>query len=123
MRLNADFSKRVVIRPEDYEWRDSPSDGVHRMMLDRIGGEVARATSLVRFAPNATFAPLRWLLLKHSSFSSIVRSGFRTALILMAVEPTASEALMPAKSSDEPKYQWSTPWRLPSWSMPWTSYR
>ena len=56
MRLNADFSKRVVIRPEDYEWRDSPSDGVQRMMLDRIGGEVARATTLVRFAPNATFA-------------------------------------------------------------------
>ena len=57
MRLNADFSKRVVIRPDDYEWRDSPSDGVQRMMLDRIGGEVARATTLVRFAPNATFAP------------------------------------------------------------------
>lgn len=56
MRLNADFSKRVVVRPEDYEWRDSPSPGVQRMMFDRIGGEVARATSLVRFAPNATFA-------------------------------------------------------------------
>ena len=56
MRLNADFSQPVVIRPGDYEWRDSPSAGVQRMMLDRIGGEVARATSLVRFAPNATFA-------------------------------------------------------------------
>lgn len=56
MRLNADFSKRVVIRPEDYEWRDSPSPGVSRMMLDRIGGEIARATSLVRFEANASFA-------------------------------------------------------------------
>lgn len=27
------------------------------MMLDRIGDEVARATSLVRYAPNSTFSP------------------------------------------------------------------
>lgn len=57
MRLNADFSKRVVIRPDDYHWVDSPMAGVERMMLDRIGDEVARATSLVRYAPNSTFAP------------------------------------------------------------------
>ena len=57
MRLNADFSKRVVIRPEDYNWVDSPQPGVERMMLDRIGDEVARATSLVRYAPNSTFSP------------------------------------------------------------------
>jgi anti-sigma factor ChrR (cupin superfamily) len=56
MRLNADFSARVVIRPEDYRWVDSPAAGVERMMLDRVGGEVARATSLVRFAPNSTFS-------------------------------------------------------------------
>ena len=55
MRLNADFSKRVVVTPDDWEWRPSPVAGVERMMLDRIGGEVARATTLVRFAPNATF--------------------------------------------------------------------
>jgi anti-sigma factor ChrR (cupin superfamily) len=29
--------------------------GVDRMMLDRIGGEVARATSFVRFAPGSAF--------------------------------------------------------------------
>jgi len=56
MRLNADFSKRVVVRPDDYQWVDSPSAGVERMMLDRVGGEIARATSLVRFAPNSTFS-------------------------------------------------------------------
>ncbi len=56
MRLNADFSERVVIRPGDYRWVDSPSPGVERMMLDRIGDEVARATSLVRYAPNSRFA-------------------------------------------------------------------
>ena len=57
MRLNADFSERVVVRPEDYTWVDSPMAGVERMMLDRIGDEVARATSLVRYAPNSTFSP------------------------------------------------------------------
>jgi len=57
MRINADFSERVVVRPEDYHWVDSPMPGVERMMLDRIGDEVARATSLVRFAPNSTFSP------------------------------------------------------------------
>lgn len=55
MRINADFSKRVVIRPEDYAWVASPAAGVERMMLDRIGDEVARATSLVRFAPDSAF--------------------------------------------------------------------
>ena len=56
MRLNADFSERVVIRPDDYEWVGSPVRGVKRMMLDRVGEEVARATSLVRYAPNSTFS-------------------------------------------------------------------
>lgn len=55
MRINADFSKRVVIRPEDYDWVQSPAMGVERMMLDRIGEEVARATTIVRFAPNSYF--------------------------------------------------------------------
>ena len=56
MHLNADFSERVVVRPEDYNWVDSPMPGVERMMLDRVGEEVARATSLVRYAPNSTFS-------------------------------------------------------------------
>jgi anti-sigma factor ChrR (cupin superfamily) len=56
MRINADFSERVVVRPKDYRWVDSPMPGVERMMLDRIGDEVARATSLVRYAPNSNFS-------------------------------------------------------------------
>ncbi|MDH3531413.1 MAG: cupin domain-containing protein [Gammaproteobacteria bacterium] len=56
MRLNADFSARVVIRPVDYRWVDSPMPGVERMMLDRVGDEVARATSLVRYAPDSSFS-------------------------------------------------------------------
>ena len=55
MRINADFSQRVVIRPEDYTWVQSPATGVERMMLDRIGDEVARATTIVRFAPESYF--------------------------------------------------------------------
>ncbi|MEM6665983.1 MAG: cupin domain-containing protein [Pseudomonadota bacterium] len=55
MRLNADFSERVVLRPSDRKWVPSPSGGVERMMLDRIGGEVARATTIVRFQPASRF--------------------------------------------------------------------
>ena len=56
MQLRADLSQRAVVTPADYEWVDSPMPGVQRMMLDRDGGEVARATSLVRYAPNSTFS-------------------------------------------------------------------
>jgi anti-sigma factor ChrR (cupin superfamily) len=55
-RLNADFTQRVVIDTERQPWVASPLPGVERRMLDRIGGEVARATSLVRYAPASVFA-------------------------------------------------------------------
>lgn len=44
------------MRPTDYQWIASPMPGVERMMLDRIGDEVARATSLVRYAPDSAFS-------------------------------------------------------------------
>ena len=56
MQIRDDFSQHVVVRPEDHDWVQSPSNGVDRMMLDRIGGEVARATTIVRFAPGSRFA-------------------------------------------------------------------
>lgn len=56
MRINADFDEPVALRPEDRAWVASPLAGVERQMLDRIGGEVARATSLVRYAPASHFA-------------------------------------------------------------------
>lgn len=56
MRLNADFEQRVVLRPDEAAWQPSPSPGVTRRMLDRIGVEAARATSLVRYAPGSSFA-------------------------------------------------------------------
>jgi anti-sigma factor ChrR (cupin superfamily) len=55
MRLNADFSQRVGVTPDVWEWRASPIAGVERMMLDRIGDEVARATSIVRYAADSSF--------------------------------------------------------------------
>ena len=56
LRVNAKFEDRVVVSPDDYRWVDSPMPGVERMMLDRIGEEVARATSIVRYAPFSEFS-------------------------------------------------------------------
>jgi ChrR Cupin-like domain len=57
MELNADFSRRVVVHADELAWQDSPMAGVSRRMLDRIGDEVARATSVVRYAPHSRFSP------------------------------------------------------------------
>jgi anti-sigma factor ChrR (cupin superfamily) len=53
--VNADFAQRVVIATDALPWLASPQAGVERRLLDRIGGEVARATSLVRYAPTSAF--------------------------------------------------------------------
>lgn len=57
MDLNADFSRRVAMHAATFPWRPSPMPGVERRMLDRIGAEVARATSIVRYAPRSRFSP------------------------------------------------------------------
>ena len=56
MELNSDFSERVVVHSDQIEWQASPMPGVDRRMLDRIGGEVARATTIVRYAPGSNFS-------------------------------------------------------------------
>ena len=56
MELNADFSERIVIDTKEMDWTPSPIAGVDRRMLDRIGEEVARATSIVRYAPGSRFS-------------------------------------------------------------------
>ena len=56
MNLNADFSERVVVHSAKAPWVASPMVGVDRRMLDRIGDEVARATSIVRYAPGSHFS-------------------------------------------------------------------
>lgn len=55
MLINADFSKRAVVLADEYRWVPSPQGGVERVMLDRIGGEKARATSIVRYAKGSYF--------------------------------------------------------------------
>lgn len=56
MRINADFTQPALVHAEQEPWVPSPMPGVDRRMLDRIGDEVARATSIVRYAPNSSFS-------------------------------------------------------------------
>lgn len=55
MRINDDLTRPVVVHAEQLPWNPSPAAGVDRRMLYRIGGEVARATSIVRYAPGSKF--------------------------------------------------------------------
>jgi len=55
MNINSDFTQKVVIQTYDAEWVASPANGVSRKYLDRIGDELARASSIVRYAPNSFF--------------------------------------------------------------------
>lgn len=53
--LNADFSERCVVDSGTLPWQSSPSPLVQRRLLERNGGDVARATSIVRYEAGATF--------------------------------------------------------------------
>ena len=55
MFVNPDFSRRAVVTTDQHRWVASPKLGVERVMLDRLGGERARATSLVRYAQGSVF--------------------------------------------------------------------
>jgi len=55
MDLHADLDQRVTLDTAALPWTPSPMAGVKRRMLDRRGGEVARATSIVRYAPGSRF--------------------------------------------------------------------
>lgn len=57
MKLNAEFDKRVVIHSVGMDWLASPMPGVSRRPLDRIGEEVARATSIVKYQAGSKFSP------------------------------------------------------------------
>ena len=56
MDLHADLNRRVVLDTQALPWSPSPMAGVERRLLDRRGDEVARATSIVRYAPGSRFA-------------------------------------------------------------------
>jgi quercetin dioxygenase-like cupin family protein len=55
MRINDDLTLPVIIHAAQLPWQASPAAGVDRRMLFRIGDEVARATSIVRYAPHSAF--------------------------------------------------------------------
>ncbi|MFK8985804.1 cupin domain-containing protein [Acinetobacter seifertii] len=74
MYINADFSQAVIIQPENYHWVKSPRGEVDRVMLDHIGDEIARATSLVKYVPHTIFPEHR----HHHGEEILVLSGVFT---------------------------------------------
>jgi hypothetical protein len=72
MELNSDFIRRAVMHGARLDWVASPIAGIDRRMLDRVGAEVARATTIVRYAPD-------------SQFSAHVHSGGEEILVLDGV--------------------------------------
>ena len=57
MQINADFDKRIVVHSARSDWLESPMKGVYRRPLDRVGAEVARATTIVKYEANSKFSP------------------------------------------------------------------
>lgn len=97
MKINADFNKRVVVHSANMEWVKSPMPGVSRKPLDRVGDEVARATSIVRYA-------------EGSHFSAHVHTGGEEFFVLEGVfqdqhgdYPPGSYIRNPPKSSHKPR--------------------
>ncbi len=56
MRINDDFSKRVVLHADQIEWAETRMKGVKRRMLDRIGAESGHATTIVSYDPGSKFS-------------------------------------------------------------------
>lgn len=56
MNIHADFDHRIALDTSEMPWVDSPSANVKRKMLDRVGEEVARATSVVRYEAGSSFS-------------------------------------------------------------------
>ena len=54
--LHADRTRTALVHGATLPWLRSPEAGVERRMLERAGGEVALASSIVRYAPHSRFA-------------------------------------------------------------------
>jgi hypothetical protein len=59
MRINDDLTIPVIVHASQIPWKASPSPGVDRRMLFRIGEEVARATSIVPMRRKTHFLATR----------------------------------------------------------------
>ena len=55
IQLNIDFMKRCVVNTNALDWQPSRTQGIERRMVERDGAEVARASSVVRYAPGSEF--------------------------------------------------------------------
>ncbi|GAX16776.1 hypothetical protein FisN_21Hh224 [Fistulifera solaris] len=55
MKLNADFQAFAATHFNANQYVASPAYGVNRFLLDRIGDEKARATTIVEYKPNSKF--------------------------------------------------------------------
>jgi anti-sigma factor ChrR (cupin superfamily) len=56
MNLHGEWRQPVALHSAELPWVTTPSPGVERRLLERIGDEVARATSVVRYAAGSRFA-------------------------------------------------------------------
>ncbi|MBF7073359.1 cupin domain-containing protein [Glaciecola sp. MH2013] len=56
MEIRANFDEAVLVHSDELDWVESPMAGVDRRPLDRVGAEVARATSIVRYAAGSHFS-------------------------------------------------------------------
>src|SRR5262249_41939751 len=56
MRVRDDMAVTAWVAPDQRRWTPSPEPGVERVMLDRVGDEVAVATSIVRYRSGSRFA-------------------------------------------------------------------
>ena len=54
--INADRTQSAIVHGGSEPWVPSPEPGIERRMLERIGGEVALATSIVRYRAGSRFA-------------------------------------------------------------------
>lgn len=97
MQINSDFNLRAAVHAAQESWVPSPMPGVERKVLDRVGGEVARATSIVRYHP-------------RSQFSSHIHHGGEEFLVLDGVFqdesgdfPAGSYVRNPPQSSHTPR--------------------
>ena len=53
MKIHADFRLFASTNFDPTRYIPSPAYGVNRFMLDRIGNELARATTIVQYQPNS----------------------------------------------------------------------
>ncbi len=56
-QIHADRSQRALVHGARLPWVASPEAGVERRMLERVGDEVALASTIVRYAQGSFFSP------------------------------------------------------------------